>query len=101
MEARRAVVRSRRMGARIRSAALCLIVGLLAVVPLRSADDPSAALDRQFQDTIRPFLTTYCFGCHGTSAPAAQFDMRPYSTVAAVIADLGHWRLMSERLRAG
>jgi len=89
------------MGARIRSAALCLIVGLLAVVPLRSADDPGAALDRQFQDTIRPFLTTYCFGCHGTNAPAAQFDMRPYSTVAAVIADLGHWRLMSERLRAG
>ena len=86
---------------RARFAALCLIVGLLPVVPLQSADPPDAALDRQFQDTIRPFLTTYCLGCHGTNAPAAQFDMRPYSTMAAVIGDFGHWRLMSERLRAG
>jgi hypothetical protein len=78
-----------------------VILGLLAVVPLRSADPPGAALDRQFEETIRPFLTTYCLGCHATSAPAAQFDMRPYTTVAAVIADVGHWRLMSERLRAG
>ena len=61
-----------------RFAALCLIVGLLPVVPLESADPPDVALDRQFQDTIRPVLTTYCLGCHGTSAPAAQFDMRPY-----------------------
>ena len=89
-----------RMGAPARFAAIFLCFGLLAVAPLRSADAPDAALDRQFQDTIRPFLTTYCLGCHGTNAPAAQFDMRPYSTVAAVIADLGHWRLMSERLRA-
>ena len=89
------------MSARLRLAALCLIAGLLAVVPLRSADSPDATLDRQFQATIRPFLTMYCLGCHGTSAPAAQFDMRPYSSMEAVIADLGHWRLMSERLRAG
>ena len=86
---------------RARYAALCLIVGLLPVVPLESADPPDAVLDGQFQDTIRPFLTTYCLGCHGTNAPAAQFDMRPYSTMAAVIGDFGHWRLMSERLRAG
>jgi hypothetical protein len=78
-----------------------VIVALPAVVPLQSADPPDAALDRQFQDTIRPFLTTYCLTCHGTNAPAAQFDMRPYSTLEAVIADFGHWRLMSERLRAG
>jgi hypothetical protein len=90
-----------RVRARIRIAALCLIVGLPAVVPLSSADAPDTALERQFHDTIRPFLTTYCLGCHGTSAPAAQFDMRSYATVEAVIADFGHWRLMSERLRAG
>ena len=88
-----------RMGARIRLAALCLIVGLPAVAPLSSADGP--AIERQFQDTIRPFVTTYCLGCHGTNAPAAQFDMRPYSTIEAVIADFGHWRQMGERIRAG
>src|SRR5688572_18341457 len=90
-----------RMSVRIRVAALCLIVGLPAVVTLSSADGPDAAIDRQFQDTIRPFLSTYCLGCHGTNAPAAQFDMRAYSTIDAVVADLGHWQLMSTRLRAG
>ena len=89
------------MSVRIRVAALCLIVGLPAVVTLSSADGPDAAIDRQFKDTIRPFLSTYCLGCHGTNAPAAQFDMRSYSTIEAVVADLGHWQLMSTRLRAG
>jgi hypothetical protein len=89
------------MGVRIRIAALCVIVGLPAVVPLSSADAVDPVLERQFRSTIRPFLTTYCLGCHGTSAPAAQFDMRPYSTLESVIADLGHWRQMSGRLAAG
>ena len=89
-----------RVGARGRIAALCLFVGLPAVVPLSSADAIDPVLERQFRSTIRPFLTTYCLGCHGTSAPAAQFDMRPYSTLESVIADLGHWRQMSERLGA-
>jgi len=39
-------------------------------------------------------------GCHGTSAPAAQLDMRPYSSMAAVVGDFGRWRLMSGRLAA-
>jgi len=89
------------VGARVRIAALFLLFALPAVAPLRSAGAPDDALERQFQDTIRPFLTTYCLACHGTNAPAAQFDMRPYSTIDAVIADLGHWHQMSERLGAG
>jgi hypothetical protein len=90
-----------RMGAWVRIVALLPLFALVSIAPLRSAGAPGDTLDRQFQDTIRPFLTTYCVGCHGTSAPAAQFDMRPYSTIDAVIADLSHWRLMSERLAAG
>jgi hypothetical protein len=73
-----------RMGARALIVALVPLVALLWVEPLRSAGAADDTLDRQFQDTIRPFLTTYCFGCHGTNAPAAQFDMRPYSTLDAV-----------------
>jgi hypothetical protein len=40
-------------------------------------------------------------GCHGTATPAAQFDIRPYSTMAAVIGDFGHWILVNEKLTAG
>ena len=86
---------------RIRVATLFLMFGFLAVVPLRSADSTDSAVQREFQTTIRPFLTTYCFRCHGTNAPAAQFDMRPYSTMEAVVDDFARWRLMSERLSAG
>ena len=86
---------------RIRLATLFATFGFLAVVPLRSADSTDSALQSEFQKTIRPFLTTHCFGCHGTNAPAAQFDMRPYSTIDAVVGDFARWRLMSERLSAG
>jgi len=46
---------------RIRVATLLLMFGFLAVVPLRSADSTDGAVQREFQTTIRPFLTTYCF----------------------------------------
>ena len=89
------------MGTRPRVAGLLLTLALLASAPLRSADVAPTTVERQFQATVRPFLATYCLGCHGTTAPAAQFDMRPFSTVDAVITDLAAWRLMSERLSAG
>jgi hypothetical protein len=46
---------------RIRVATLFLMFGFLAVVPLRSADSTDGAVQREFEKTIRPFLTTYCF----------------------------------------
>src|SRR5262249_13365226 len=41
-----------------------------------------------------------CIVCHGGAAPAAQFDLRPYSTMASVIQDLPHWSRILERLTA-
>ena len=43
---------------RIRVATLFLMFGFLAVVPLRSADSTDGAVQREFQTTIRPFLTS-------------------------------------------
>src|SRR4030095_4146509 len=86
---------------RIRVATLFLMFGFLAVVPLRSADSTDGAVQREFEKTIRPFLTTYCLRCHGTNAPAETCDMPPYSTIEAVVDDFARWRLMSERLSAG
>ncbi len=82
-----------------------LLVFLLGVTfapwPVRSADPSDSTLNREFQQTVRPFLNQYCMGCHGTKAPAAQFDMRLYSTTEAVAQDLGHWRLVTEKLTSG
>jgi hypothetical protein len=38
--------------------------------------------------------------CHGTNTPAAQFDIRPYTAMPAVVADLSRWRRVSEKLAA-
>jgi hypothetical protein len=48
---------------RIRLATLFAMLGFFAVIPLRSADSTDSAVQREFQNTIRPFLTTYCFRC--------------------------------------
>jgi len=65
-----------------------VIVGALAIAPVQPAQPSDAALRRQFNETVRPFVTQYCFGCHGTKTPAAQFDLRLYSTMETVTADL-------------
>jgi hypothetical protein len=57
-------------------------------------------LNRQFDQTVRPFITKYCIGCHSGKMPAAQFDLKSYTTVDSVAADFPHWALLSERLTA-
>jgi len=57
-------------------------------------------LDNQFQQTIRPFVTKYCIGCHSGATPAAQFDLKSYTSVDQVTADFARWSLLSDRLTA-
>ncbi|HEX8201692.1 MAG TPA: DUF1587 domain-containing protein, partial [Isosphaeraceae bacterium] len=87
-----------------------MAVGLLvALVGLRSpASDPAGPvataaepLDLGFRDTVRPFLETYCLGCHGAEEPQGDLDLSAYSTADAVAADLEHWELVLEQLEAG
>ena len=80
--------------------ALLLVLGSAATPSLHAADVANASLERKFTQTVRPFLTRYCIGCHGGATPAAQFDLRPYSTMAAVVRDYPHWALVLERLTA-
>src|SRR5260370_5405971 len=64
------------------------------------ADAANSDLDRTLAQTVRPFLASYCVGCHGGAAPAAQFDLGSYSTMAAVIRDYPRWNLVLEKLTA-
>src|SRR5262245_18046862 len=75
-----------------------ILLGSIAVpcVPATQSD-----LERKFDQTVRPFLTAYCTGCHGGASPAAQFDLRPYSTMTAVVRDYGHWMAVLDKLTAG
>ncbi|MEP6535142.1 MAG: DUF1592 domain-containing protein [Bryobacteraceae bacterium] len=78
-----------------------LFLFAITIVPaLPAAQVSDSGLDRKFTQTVRPFLTRYCIGCHSGDSPAAQFDLRPYSTVSAVVRDYAHWTLALERLSA-
>ncbi len=78
---------------------LCMRFLLLASLTL-AANAATPALDHQFQQTVRPFVTKYCIGCHSGSMPAAQFDLKSYTTTETVTADFARWSLLSDRLAA-
>ena len=89
----------------MRGSALTTIRLLMLGVVLGSSKgtfaDYDSDLERQFAQTVRPFLTAYCTGCHGGSAPAAGFDLRSYSGVATVVHDYSRWNVVLEKLAAG
>jgi uncharacterized protein DUF1592/uncharacterized protein DUF1588/uncharacterized protein DUF1587/uncharacterized protein DUF1595/uncharacterized protein DUF1585 len=57
-----------------------------------------ADLARRFSQTVRPFVTEYCVGCHSGPSPAASFDLQRYPTMASVIDDFAHWALVLHKL---
>ncbi|RPI48178.1 MAG: DUF1587 domain-containing protein, partial [Acidobacteria bacterium] len=59
-----------------------------------------ADVERQFTETVRPFLNTYCTSCHGGEKPAAQLDLRQYSSTKSVVQDFSRWDRVRERLAA-
>src|SRR5262245_33353257 len=88
---------------RSRSAAASrLLVFVSTIVSCAFAADPTdAELNRKFDETVKPFLAGYCLSCHGTANPAAGFDLKPYSTMQAVVADFGHWNVVLDKLSTG
>ena len=66
----------------------------------RGQEDARADLESQFTKTVRPFLETYCIGCHGQQRPAAQMNLSAFTTMAALIQDERRWVRMLERLEA-
>ena len=70
----------------------------LAAAQCNGAAAPS--LDRQFDQTVRPFVGKYCLGCHSGQNPAAQFDLKAYTTKDSVTREFPRWNLVMERLEA-
>ncbi len=57
-----------------------------------------AYLARRFIQTVRPFVTSYCAGCHSGPTPAASLDLQRYSTMESVVDDFPHWALVLSKL---
>ena len=69
---------------------------------ISSADDKAnlPELTSDFQQVVHPFLKTYCSSCHSKNEPKAKLDLSGFNSIAAVRHDLGHWKLILERLTA-
>ncbi len=76
------------------------LVAILAIAALPEARAATPALGKQFEQTVRPFVTKYCAGCHGGERPAAQFDLKSYTSIEMVTRDYPRWALVLERLTA-
>jgi hypothetical protein len=70
----------------------------LSALPVAAAANPT--LERQFNQTVRPFIAKYCVSCHSGETPAAAFDLKAYSTLDAVIKEYPRWALVHDRLAA-
>ncbi len=78
----------------------CALSVVFVLCALQPAEAASATLDRQFAQTVRPFVTQYCFPCHSGAKPAAQLDLKSYTTLDAVAGDHARWALVREKLMA-
>src|SRR5450432_1337042 len=77
-----------------------LVAGSIALGWAGAADAANSDLEDRLARTVRPFLASYCVGCHHAPTPAAQFDLQSYTTMSAVIRDYPRWNLVLEKLTA-
>jgi hypothetical protein len=81
----------------------CVIAALPIVLAASAIPAASAAppiLERQFEQNVRPFVTRYCIQCHSGQTPAAQFDLKAYTTMETATRDYPRWALVLEKLKA-
>lgn len=69
--------------------------------PARTATSTEVELGKKFDTEVKPFLATYCVSCHGEKNPAAQLNLRQYTTLNDVVKDHGRWALVAEKLHSG
>jgi hypothetical protein len=79
---------------------LKIAAGAFFVTASAVAGAAPTVLEKQFQQTVRPFVTQYCVGCHSGATPAARFDLKAYTTMDSVVADHDRWALALDKLSA-
>jgi Protein of unknown function (DUF1592)/Protein of unknown function (DUF1588)/Protein of unknown function (DUF1587)/Protein of unknown function (DUF1595)/Protein of unknown function (DUF1585) len=75
----------------------------LAITTLCAASAVGASnpiLEKQFTQTVEPFVTKYCVGCHSGKTPAASLDLKSFNSLDAVVQDYPRWATVHDRLAA-
>lgn len=70
---------------------------LTVAAPADPAPD-TAALQKQFQETVQPFVGQYCSRCHSGPMPTAQLNLKGFASLDQVKEDFGRWQLVAHRL---
>ena len=73
---------------------------LLFFVAVPALGTAALPLDRQFNQTVRPYIAKYCIGCHSGPSSAAQLDLKSFTSAEMVAKDYPHWALVMERIEA-
>jgi len=77
-----------------------LVLACLVAPAMNAAQGTEPGTEREFTESVRPFLTTYCASCHSGEKAAAQLDLRQYSSADAVVRDFTRWNRVREKLSA-
>ena len=77
-----------------------LVLACFLAPAMNAAQAPAAGTEREFTETMRPFLAAYCTSCHAGEKAAAQLDLRQYSSAQSVVQDFARWDRVREKLAA-
>ena len=79
--------------------AVLISVGFLAQ-KMVAAEPPDRELDIQFVKVVQPFLTRFCFDCHGAQKQEAKLDLSQDSSRDDVVKNYRIWDIVVERLNS-
>jgi hypothetical protein len=65
-----------------------------------AADDRAPAAD-QFDKTVKPFLTKYCYDCHNSGYQSGDLDLESFQSAASVLGAHDRWDEVLYRLQKG
>ena len=77
-----------------------LVLGCFVAPAMNAAQAPQAGGEREFTETVQPFLSAHCTSCHSGEKAAAQFDLRQYTTAESAVKDFAKWNRVREKLAA-
>jgi hypothetical protein len=83
----------------VMAGALALALGAVASRGQAAPARRPADLDRGFSDGVKPFLESYCLGCHDAEKAKGDLDLRPFLEPAKA-RDPHRWTDVLERLSA-
>lgn len=89
------------MSVLVRSLGVLVLVLAAGPVFAQPPEPTAAGLHQQFTQTVQPFVTRYCTGCHGEEKPAAQLRLDLFADLDSLARQPQTWGTVLERLEAG